>query len=139
MTATRNKLYLLMAVACTAGYVWLFTNLQSSFLNQESAFGGCLIKQVTNIPCPSCGSTHSIISLLQGDIIGSLLWNPIGILIFIIMTVLPLWLAADLLRGKDTLFKFYQGMEGILQQRRIAIPAIALITLNWIWNIYKGL
>ena len=30
-------------------------------------------------------------------------------------------------------------IEETLSKKRVAIPAIMVILLNWIWNIYKGL
>jgi len=135
MTSTRNRLYLLLALDCTEGYIWLFINLP----NAESSPDVCMIKHVTGIPCPSCGSTRSITSLLHGDVTGSLFWNPMGILILLIMLIAPVWITGDVLLKKQTLFSFYRQFEKTLQQRRVAIPAIALVVLNWIWNIHKGL
>jgi hypothetical protein len=129
------KLYLLLAVACLAGYGWLFYDMQAG---GDVPAGGCLVKRVTHLPCPSCGSTHAVQALFQGDIMGSLLWNPFGILISIVLLVTPVWLAYDVLLRKQTLYGFYRQVEKILQQKQVAIPAITLVIANWIWNIYKG-
>ncbi|MDP2207253.1 MAG: DUF2752 domain-containing protein [Bacteroidota bacterium] len=97
------------------------------------------MKHTTNVPCPSCGSTRAIISLLKGNYLESLFCNPIGIMLAIIMIICPIWIFYDTLFQKDTLFNFYRKSEGIIRQKKIAISAIFLILLNWIWNIYKGL
>ena len=139
MTDTRNKLYLLLAVACTAGYVWLFYNMHTGSGINGSDVDVCIFKHVTNIPCPSCGSTRSVLSLVKGDIADSFFLNPIGIFLFLILIIAPVWIAYDILSKKESLFKFYNRLEKILQQKQVAIPAVALIIVNWIWNIYKGL
>ncbi|TSA65779.1 MAG: DUF2752 domain-containing protein, partial [Sediminibacterium sp.] len=35
--------------------------------------------------------------------------------------------------------KFYGFIEKKIQQKLVAIPAIALVLINWYWNIHKGL
>jgi len=136
---TRNKLYLLFSIACLAGYIWIFFNYsESSQLNNEGT-GICLIKHVTNIPCPSCGSTRSVISLLQGNIMDALYYNPIGIILFAILTISPFWLLFDLFAKGSSLFRFYRRSELQLQQFRVAAPAILFILAIWVWNIYKNI
>jgi hypothetical protein len=134
----RNKLYLLLLTACFAGYIWLvLTYYRIVTLALDP--GVCLFKRATGIPCPSCGSTRSVLSVLNGDIAGALLWNPFGIIIVFILLVSPVWVLFDVLSHRDSLFKFYIRTELFLKRKWIAIPAILLVLLNWIWNIFKGL
>lgn len=139
MSLSRNTLYTFLILASLAGYIWLFINQSAIVNNSSDEIGVCLIKHTTNIPCPSCGSTRSIVSLLNGEIQESLYWNPMGIIILLIMIVAPIWIVIDYYFKKDSLLKFYIKMEVILRQRRFAVPAILLVFLNWVWNIYKGL
>jgi len=134
----RNKLYAILAAACAAGYTWLLLTYYRNVSN-ESDFGVCLFKQVTGIPCPSCGSTRSVLSLLRGDFADALFWNPFGILIMLILIISPAWIIYDLLFRKKSLYNFYIHSEQFVSRKWIAIPAIFLVFLNWIWNIYKGL
>jgi hypothetical protein len=53
--------------------------------------------------------------------------------------VLPVWLAADLLRERDSLYRFYQRAEATLRRPSVALPLILLILANWAWNIVKSL
>jgi hypothetical protein len=138
MTLNRNKLYSLLLIACLAGYIWLYFFVIKNNAGNISA-AVCLIKHVTNIPCPSCGSTRSVISLLKGDFIGALNLNPIGYLVAFIMLVAPIWIIADTIMRSNTLFDFYQKTETYLKKPKIAIPLILLLIINWIWNITKGL
>ena len=134
---TRTKLYTLLAIACFGGYVWLGFNLSNAISNSD--FGVCIIKETTGIPCPSCGSTRSVVSLIDGNVKDALYWNPIGIILVVILVVTPFWLVFDLVSKKQSVLNFYIGIEQVFQQKRFAIPAIGLVIINWIWNIYKGL
>jgi hypothetical protein len=134
----RNKLYVLLSTACLAGYIWLIVTYYRSEPNGNE-LGICLFKRVTGIPCPSCGSTRSVLSLLKGDISGALFWNPFGLILLAVMILSPIWILYDLVRQKATLFKVYTNSEQFLKRKWVAISAILIVLVNWIWNIYKGL
>ena len=138
MTLSRNKLYLIIIIACVAGYIWLYFGLSQEYA-VSMPIEVCLIKHITNIPCPSCGSTRSILSLTKGNFNEALGINPMGFLIAIIMFLSPLWIIADIATKKNTLFNFYQKIETYLKRPQLAIPVIFLVFINWIWNITKGL
>ena len=138
MSLRRNRLYSLLFTACLAGYTWLYFSITKNITENKSV-EICFIKHLTNIPCPSCGSTRSIISLTKGDFIGALNINPIGYLVALIMLVAPVWVLADTIMNKNTLFDLFQKIETLLKRPMIAIPLILLIIINWIWNITKGL
>lgn len=134
----RNKLYLLLLSACMAGYIWLIYNY-NRVVSEGMEPGVCLIKRVTGIPCPSCGTTRSVLSILHGDFYGALLWNPFGIIIVSVLLIGPLWVFFDILLRRDSFYQFYVRAEIFLRRKWIAIPAILLVLLNWIWNLIKGL
>ena len=139
MSSSRNKLYRILSALLTAGYVWLFINYVSANFVSSLKGSFCLFKHVTNVPCPSCGSTRSVLFLLKGDFISSLNLNPLGVIVLIIMIITPLWIISDYFFKKESLYFFYKKIEETLSKKRVAIPAIMVILLNWIWNIYKGL
>jgi hypothetical protein len=139
MSIRKNKLYLLLTITCLAGYIWLISNLLILSTENTEGFSVCLIKHATNIPCPSCGATRAILALLKGEFLESLYWNPMGVILFSILLISPLWIGYDLLFRKETLLTYYHKTEQTLQQKWVAIPAIILVIGNWIWNIYKGL
>src|SRR5262245_47796627 len=41
----------------------------------------CPLLTITGIPCPFCGMTRSVVAFMHGDIVGSLRFNPAGILV----------------------------------------------------------
>lgn len=134
---TRSRMYAIMSAACIAGYSWLAV---ASYIQDARSWqpGNCLFKHLTGIPCPSCGSTRSILALIHGDILHALLLNPLGILLAFLLAVLPFWMLYDLVSRKPTLWMVYTQAELYLKRKWIAIPAILVIVVNWIWNIQKG-
>ncbi|MSP70482.1 MAG: DUF2752 domain-containing protein [Bacteroidetes bacterium] len=138
MTLNRNNLYSILFISCIAGYIWLYFSLSNIETNRE-AFNVCLIKHFTNIPCPSCGSTRSIVLLTNGNFNEALLINPMGLIVAVIMSLAPLWILTDIATRRKTLFEFFQKIETYLKRPQYSIPLILLVIINWIWNITKGL
>lgn len=122
-------------MAMIAGYLWLFHAASTP----ESDTTVCLFKNITTLPCPSCGTTRSVICLLNGHIEEALFINPIGIIILLIMVVTPVWIVYDFVTGCTTLYFFYRSMEKFLRKPTVAVPLIVLVLINWLWNITKGL
>lgn len=138
MALTSNKLYVFIATACCVGYAWLFFNISENFTDFNN-FTVCLFKEVTHVPCPSCGTTRGVISLSKGHFLEAIYTNPFSVIIAAIMIIAPIWIVLDVVRKKRTLFQFYQKAEKLLIKPKIAIPLIVFVLLNWIWNIAKGL
>ena len=135
----RNKLYKFLLVACLVGYIWLFFSLHHENEIQTSQMTVCLIKKITNVPCPSCGTTRAVMHLFQGSLIPSILINPFGILVGLIMIIAPIWIGFDYIQKKDTFFQFYKKSEQFISRRWITVFLVILVLLNWYWNIKKGL
>ena len=138
MALSRNRLNLFLLLACLVGYAWLA--LVSRLKPEEvgSKYDVCLIRHFAHIPCPSCGSTRSVLSLMHGDLPGGLYWNPLGFVIFAALVFTPIWIIYDLVSKKETLFQFFILFENTLRKKWVAIPVIGLILLNWAWNVVKG-
>jgi hypothetical protein len=47
----------------------------------------CLIREKTGRPCPTCGLTHSIVALYNGNFELSQRYNPLGIIFILIVAV----------------------------------------------------
>ena len=136
---SKIKLYTLILLASVAGNVWLYFNLNRVVIQASESVNICIIKHTTGQPCPSCGSTRSAMSFLQGNFADSLYWNPMGVLLLAILILLPVWIIFDLISGKSSFYRFYHNFEKWLRQPKVAIVAITLVLANWIWYITKGL
>jgi len=135
MTIKHKRFYGFILIVCIIGYVWLLFHLFADY--QKIGYGVCLFKYVTGIPCPSCGSTTSVIAILHGKFLTALSLNPLGFVILVIMVVLPVWIVFDLITKKDSFIKAYQWMELLFRHPIIYIPFILIILIIWIFNILK--
>jgi hypothetical protein len=135
----KNKLYLFLLFACFVGYSWLLFSLQHEHEIQNQEFTVCLFKKVTTVPCPSCGTTRSVMQLSHGNFLSAILINPFGIIVGLIMLVAPPWISYDFIKKKETFYTAYLKIETILRKRKVAIVLVVLVVSNWIWNIKKNL
>lgn len=134
----RNKLYIFILIACFIGYIWLFFSWQHQLEIHKNEITVCVFKKITQIPCPSCGTTRAVLHISKGEIIQSILLNPFGILVSLIMVVCPIWIFYDFLLKKETFYHFYQKTESFLRIKIVALIFFILVLLNWIWNIQKN-
>jgi len=122
-----------------AGYIWLYYNISSISVESNDSVGVCFIKNITSIPCPSCGTTRSVISLTKGHFFEAITINPLGLIVSLIMLIVPIWIIIDVVVKRNSLFDFYKKIEIYLNKKKYAIPLIILVIINWIWNITKRL
>ena len=135
---SRTRLYLLLGILITLGYAYLAYGLFYS--HSHGGITVCPIKNITGMPCPSCGTTRAVMALLQGHFSEAAYINPLGYLATAALAVLPIWLIYDLILKKDTFITSYKKAENYIKGSTIIIAVAALLMLsNWIWNIYKGL
>lgn len=139
MGLNRNRLYIILSVLLISGYIWFFYVFTASEPENIRPVNLCLFKNLTGLPCPSCGSTRSVVSLFHGNFMEAICLNPIGIIIALIMAAGPFWLIYDILLRKQTLYHFYCRSEIVLRKKTVAFPLISLLLINWIWNIIKEL
>ncbi len=131
---TKKRFYLAVVLYYLAGLFWLIVSSSSV----ELPFG-CIFKHTSGLPCPSCGTTRSLLCIFQGNIWEAMYWNPMGIFWLIIILILPVWLIYDWLRQRTTFQKAYQTMEASIRKKKVFIPLLFLIGANWVWNIMKGI
>lgn len=78
----------------------------------------CPLKRLTGIPCPTCGATRAVLTLVQGQFVGALQINP---LVIFVLCTLPV-----LLRYNCRLRNWVW-----------AIFAVAVLC-NWAYVIFRG-
>ena len=130
-----SRLYSLVLLFGSAGIAWL-----TYFgLNPASHLSVCMIRSITGIPCPACGSTRSALAIISGQWTEALMVNPLGYIVILLLATCPVWVMYDILFGKKTFFTFYHKTENLLRKKPAALTLITIITTNWIWNICKGI
>jgi hypothetical protein len=131
-----KKLYVLILVLSLAGYSWLFWNWRIDSGKKEVPV--CLFRLATGIPCPSCGTTHSVVSILHGQFFRALKENPLGYPIAAVLLICPLWVAADMVFRRLSFLRFYRSAEGFLRRKWVAIPAVCVVVGIWIVNLLSA-
>lgn len=136
---TGRKLYIVLTGLMLVGYAWLGWNVIEG--SAHSAVPSvCLFKEVTGLPCPSCGTTRALLLLAHGRFRDSFMMNPFGMMLALALVVIPLWIVTDTISRSDSFYRRYMRMEHLLSQNRLlAAGAAAIVALNWFWNITKGL
>ena len=69
----------------------------------------CPFKAITGIPCPGCGMTRAMTSLIQGDFFNAALLNPFSffLIFMLIISSMPRSYIADQSRRAATLMHFF--------------------------------
>jgi hypothetical protein len=134
---SKNNLYLFVFILTGIGYTWIFFNIYFNKLN--SSLTVCVLKSTTGIPCPSCGATRSLGSIIDLNLYSAFIINPLGYVIAVCLVLFPLWILFDLIFRKESFFLFYVFFIKTILSRKISIFLIVLILFNWIWNIFKGI
>lgn len=132
----KRSFYVMLTAISLLSYGWLFFSMQLQVSAIEFS-GICIFKNISAIPCPACGTTRSVLSIIDGDMSQAFSHNALGFLATCILIIAPFWLAYDYVFKKATLFATYQIMEGKLKNKNIAFPLIALMLANWLWNIIR--
>jgi hypothetical protein len=130
-----NTFYIFSTLLVVAGWTWVwYASVYPS--------GGtvCIFKNLTGLPCPSCGSTTAAIEILHGNVAHGLAFNPIGLLLSLGLIISPAWLFTDLVLNKKTLYSRYYSFEKLVAKNRWILPCILLsVALLWIWKLIQAL
>lgn len=91
----------------------------------------CPLRDITGLPCPTCGGTHTAISLTRGHLLDALKTNP---LVTVGLVLFGLWVLVGLLAT------VFPGMRRDLElkpveKRTARYLAVLLFILAWIWQI----
>jgi hypothetical protein len=135
----KETLYKFVLGISLVGYVWVAWNA-GAVHDPHSAQTVCLVKSITGIPCPSCGTTRSVTTLLEGNIADSITINPFGVAAVSMLIVFPVWVVIDHFRKRDSFFRWYTSTERKLSGNKwIIVASVIVVTANWWWNITKSL
>jgi hypothetical protein len=135
---TQPRIYWYTLLGLAVVYGWL--SLQFSTWGQERHLQVCLVKKITGLPCPSCGTTRGVIALLHGQVQTALWLNPLSTVALLAITGATLLLLADTLQpGRNRLGQAWNRIETTLRRPPVMIAFALLIAGNWIWNMIKAL
>jgi len=125
---TRRRLYFLVLFLGFAGQIWILYSYHK-LEQKEEAFHTCIFKALTGLPCPSCGTVHSIVSILHGDFRKALKENPLGFAGILMTALIPYWVLADLALGRESFYNFYSRFETWLKNSWLLFGFLFFILL----------
>lgn len=119
--------YRILLAIITFSVISLFSFQTSGFQNGPVL---CLFRNLTGLPCPFCGTTRSIGSILQGDLGMALGFNPLGFLV--IFGALVFFLVPERLAkvNQRVAIRWWR-----LSQRRQISFVLASIGIMWFLNL----
>lgn len=111
-------------------FVWLSLGAATIWLGRylDRPVHLCLLKRFTGFPCPTCGFTRGLFSMMHGDIIQTWLYNP---LLFSALILLFIVTAFRIISGRS--LRVYLTRT----ERQITWTiSFVLLFVNWIYVIF---
>jgi hypothetical protein len=94
----------------------------------------CPLKELTNIPCPTCGGTRALRALSHGALLAALRLNPLVTIGALAAIPLLAYAAATALFNAPRL----RFVLSPIDQRLLRIAACTAILANWVFLIVDG-
>ncbi len=91
----------------------------------------CLLKGLAGIPCPTCGSTHSVVYLSRGNVAGALAANPLLSIGFMIALLSFFY---SLIARLFTIPRLSVSLSN-REKDGVRVGAVVLALANWIYLI----
>ncbi len=118
-------------VACGVAYLATVASIELFVENPHDGLVLCPFKRLTSLPCPTCGATRSVLSLLSGDLATAFLYNP---MVFVVGGLLVSTVVIHITAAR----RISLGLTTI--QRRLCWAIVAACTIaNWAYVINRGL
>jgi Protein of unknown function (DUF2752) len=89
----------------------------------------CLFHRLTKKPCPTCGTTRSLLALARGAWRESFLWNPMTMTGAALGSLV---VAGRVVTAKKIIFDFTPR-----EKRILGIIGIVILAVNWAWLMYS--
>ena len=87
---------------------------------------GCLFRELTGLPCPTCGTTRAALALSRLDLAGAIAWNPLATLGALIFVLGGAAAAVATLAGKPL-------REPRLNGPALRAAVVLAVAANWAW------
>ncbi|MHB8843449.1 MAG: DUF2752 domain-containing protein [Nitrospirota bacterium] len=104
--------------------------IAARFLPLTDMAPSCVFKTFTGFPCPTCGTTRSLVRLANGDLTGSLLMNPA---VALGMIAAILWLLSNTIIVLLDTSRFTLSFTRS-ESNMVRVAALTLLLLNW-WHL----
>lgn len=120
----------ILALGLCAAMAGLFLSL---FSRQIIHAAHCPLRMATGVPCPTCGSTHALVSLVHGHLFGALRYNPLTTAVAALLGAAVLWSVGAMFRPGWRVVPVLSPAE-----RRAVLYGTALLVLaNWFYEVWR--
>ena len=89
----------------------------------------CLLKRLTGIPCPFCGTTRCLQACSRLDFAAALHWNPLALVACVVIAAWFIAWAVDCLWNR----RWLGGVRRALQSRALKFGLMGALFLNWVY------
>jgi hypothetical protein len=104
-------------------------------VQQEWAnLGTCAMKMAMGIPCLTCGATRGTVLLFSGDILGALSFQPMIMVVYLLLAIWGLVSLGLFMRGKRARVKLGKVGDRLFKGSLIVLPLV-----NWVYLIVAGI
>ncbi len=93
----------------------------------------CVFKGLTGLPCPTCGSTRSVIHLVHGDVPAALAMNPLTTMSFVAAVLFFLYSLVTLVFGLPRVSFVLTAREG----NAIRVGAVVILIAQWVYLFFS--
>lgn len=132
MKGEQIRIYTIFGLLTTGSLIWLIWNI----LLPDGTASVCMFHQATGLPCPSCGTTTSVLHILNGNFNEAFEKNMLGFPAFIALLLFTCWLGFDFISRKQTFFTAYQASENWIKKHPLVLATmLTCVALNWIFLI----
>jgi uncharacterized protein DUF2752 len=114
------------------GGIALLALFAAGFLPVLSISPSCVLKGVTNIPCPTCGSTRALVFLAHGEFIAALAMNPLIVLCLLASALIFPTSLITYAFGLPRISLILSEQEGNI----VRYGAIGLVFAQWCYLIF---
>ncbi|MFT5285192.1 MAG: hypothetical protein ACI8TQ_001354 [Planctomycetota bacterium] len=97
--------------------------------HEQLGMSPCFLLEDFGFPCPGCGVTTSVTLATHGQLLDSLLTQPLGLVLVVSTALFSLWTLFGLVRGRDTYVAFRK-----LPLRGFGAAAVAVTLFSWIYK-----
>lgn len=101
------------------------------FLPVSRFLPSCYFRSFLGFPCPSCGTTRSLVSLVRGDVLGSFVMNPLAAVLILIVL---LWLCYSILAALFVLPRLSLLLTEN-EKNAVRLGAVMLALANWAYLV----
>jgi len=127
--------YIASVALAAIGGAWVYVVI--NFEGQPLA--GCPSKLLYHIPCPGCGMTRAAISLLHGNLVSAIRYNPNIAIVAPVFLVEMFCVLTDIVFSKLYAYKLFHQIDKTLKIPIVFCGLIVFEIFVWLHNIIAGI